>query len=351
MNVDQVAVATITNNVAGLSVDPFGGAITRFELAGSGINPLGFHFTSEQMPANNKGGANFQGHFICLGRWGLPSAGEINSGIPNHGEPANSRWTITGERSLELRMQTLAGKEGLAVERLLLLDAENAVYLVKESVKNINPLGRLYNMVQHPSFADPFLDETTIVDCNAAQGFDQAHYKAIPANKFEWPGFLEGHKTPLNLRTATSGYSAVYSFVSNPSGKHGWITAYSPKHHLLLGYCWKRSDYPWIHIWQQFEEGKLLYLGTEFGTAGIHQPFKEILDTATTLFGEKTFDYLDSGETVNRAFISFTARTSDGFSGVEGIELEGDRLFVKAMPGGEDLHFRLSKKLTDEFSG
>ena len=44
------------------------------------------------MPANNKAGAPYQGHFACIGRWGEPSAGEIKAGLPNHGEAANILW-------------------------------------------------------------------------------------------------------------------------------------------------------------------------------------------------------------------------------------------------------------------
>jgi hypothetical protein len=58
-------------------------------------------------------------------------------------------------------------------------------------------------------------------------------------------------------------------------------------------------------LWQHYENDKIQYRGIEFGTAGIHQPFKEILDTATTLLGEKTYAYLDAGEIVSKSYLSF----------------------------------------------
>src|SRR3546814_10826882 len=62
---------------------------------------------------------------------------------------------------------------GLRVRRQLRLDRRNAVFAIEETVHNIAPLGRLYNMVQHPTLAAPFLDESVVISCNATQGFNQ----------------------------------------------------------------------------------------------------------------------------------------------------------------------------------
>src|SRR5689334_16816575 len=84
---------SLENNFCSLTVDSFGGAITNFHLKNiAQINPLSFAFTKEQMPENNKNGAPYQGHFLCAGRWGLPSENEIKNGVPNHGEAANIVW-------------------------------------------------------------------------------------------------------------------------------------------------------------------------------------------------------------------------------------------------------------------
>src|SRR5215471_14870033 len=154
---------SLENNYCLLVVDDFGGAITDFHLKeDTQINPLSFAFTKEQMPENNKNGASYQGHFLCLGRWGLPSEGEIKAGIPNHGEPANIYWETIVKNNNELHMQTTAKLEGLHIERSIQLDKSNAVFRVEEIITNINPLGRLFNIVQHPTLAAPFLNASTI---------------------------------------------------------------------------------------------------------------------------------------------------------------------------------------------
>ncbi|MCP6756707.1 hypothetical protein NL533_34290, partial [Klebsiella pneumoniae] len=62
--------------------------------------------------------------------------------------------------------------EGLYVTKAISLDKQSALFHVKETISNRNVLGRLYNLVQHPTIAAPFLTEETIINCNAAKGFE-----------------------------------------------------------------------------------------------------------------------------------------------------------------------------------
>jgi len=280
------------------------------------------------MPDNNKAGAPYRGHFLCLGRWGLPSEGEMRAGVPNHGEIANILWKQEEISGLLLKMETTGTKEGLHVERIIRLDAIEPVIKVTETIININPLGRLYNMVQHPTLAAPFLDESTVINCNGTNGFDQSNYKKASANNFLWPYMKDENGISIDLRNPKTKYNSVFSFVVDTSFETGWITAYSPAYNLLFGYAWKRSDYPWIHLWQHWEGDMITYRGIEFGTAGIHQPFPEILNTAVHLLGEKTFEYIDAGESVSKNYFSFIYKPENKFTGVDDIKIEDDRIRI-----------------------
>lgn len=349
MNTTISSVITLENNISSISIDLNGGAITDFHLKENNINPLSFAFSKEQMPENNKNGARYQGHFLCLGRWGEPSEGEIKAGMPNHGEFANIQWTGTEKNSTEVNMQTTAKLEGLHVERKMILDENTSVFTVKEVVQNINPLGRLYNMVQHPTLAAPFLDNDVIVDCNGSVGFDQALYKDATNNMLHWPSVKDEKGISFDLSNPSVPYNSVFSFVVKQDCEYGWVTAYSPKYNLLFGYIWQRKDYPWMHLWQHWEGDKIKYRGIEFGTAGIHQPFKEILDTATSLFGEKTFAYIDAGETITKNYFSFIYHTEPGFDGVADIKISDDTIQIKTKTGA-DINLKLTPQLIHELS-
>src|ERR1700761_7271634 len=104
---------SISNKTASVSVDLNGGAIVDFHLHADGINPLTFKREAD----------NFQGHFLCLGRWGEPSKGEKTAGISLHGEAVKQTWKQGYSTSKnELKMQMTAPLEGLHVDRSMTLD-------------------------------------------------------------------------------------------------------------------------------------------------------------------------------------------------------------------------------------
>jgi hypothetical protein len=70
---------------------------------------------------------------------------------------------------------------GLLVDRTMAL--RGAALHVSETVTNANTLGRVYNIVQHPTIAPPFLTTETVVDCNGAQLLPQGDQRGPAA----WP--------------------------------------------------------------------------------------------------------------------------------------------------------------------
>lgn len=320
----------LQNTVCSLTVDLYGGAITDFHLHHNSVNPLSFRFREDEMPANNKGGARYQGHFICGGRWGAPSAGEMLAGLPNHGEPANIVWSLREQTSQSLAMQVHAAKEGLQIYRTIKLAHASAMIHVSETIQNINPLGRLYQYVQHATIAAPFLTAGTQVNCNATKGFDYMHINDAARPVLQWPDGYDAGGNIFSLQESGHMYNSVFSFTVSNNALYGWLTAYDPHHRLLLGYVWPAKDYPWINLWQHYEGNEPKYRGLEFGNTGLHQPFKEIIaGNKLELFGKKTVEYLDAGESVTKSYSAFLLPVEKHFSGVAELLVENNGLYLK----------------------
>ena len=333
----------LQNGSGSLEIDLFGGAITSFHLHEGGINPLSFRFSKEQMPENNKAGAPYQGHFLCLGRWGEPSEGEIKAGVPNHGQVANILWEAGESDQMQLEMQAHSQLEGFHINRNIQLDIHSPVYTVNEEVTNTNPLGRLYNMVQHPTLAMPFLDHATIINCNAEIGFDYNFGKEPEKYVSNWPMGICQNMTTINLSTTEQAYSSVFSFIVKKGAKLGWVTAYSPTYHLVLGYLWERKDYPWINLWQDWHEDKIRYRGIEFGTTGIHKPFSQIIEDGNwKVFEENTFEYIDAREKLCRRYLSFLCKVKPGFQGVDEVSISNGGISIKDHASGQNIEVRTS---------
>lgn len=331
MEVQSQSKVQLTNSTSVLEIDACGGAISSFLLADGNINPLNF-----ELPVNNKSSPNnavFKGHFLCLGRWGDPSEGEHACGAVKHGDFFIRRWNVVqmpGDK--EVQMNTESDIEGLQIERHILLDKKASVFYVKESIKNINKLGRFYNMVQHPTIAAPFLNAATRVFSNAAIGICQDD---VSSNNYStWPTGIRSNGTKVDLSLSDEPDNNIFSFIVKPGAAFGWLVAWSSADKLLIGYIWPRKYFPWINFWQHSEENKMCYRGLEFGTSGIHAPLHDIITTnRSILLGEKTVRFIDAGETIDTSYVAFLAKTENSFSSVADVEIVNGEIIVTSDVG------------------
>ncbi len=298
----------LSNGELDLRIEPHGGHFTGVWLPGHATNPLSWALTPAQMPENNRDGAPFKGHFLCLGRWGSPSPEEVKAGIPHNGEQSNTWWEIGQEHPTHLAMNNEAPLDGLTVSRTVTLMPDEPAFVVREEFINTFSLGRVSNVVQHVTIGPPFLSIHTLVNANAGEGFDQKHSYPDPhAQSYTWPyaktDAQEG--PPVDLRRTDRDVNYVSTHLFDPKDRFGWVTAYDPTTGLVLGYVWRLAEYPWINIWNHFVDGKPAAKGLEFGTTGIGRPYRELLSTDTRFHGMNSWEYIEAGETLTKTYLGF----------------------------------------------
>ena len=319
----EPGVVTLNNPQSVLSVTTAGGGIVEIRLKGNSVNPL--NWTIHGLEPVEPGKPYLRGHFLCLDRWGAPSDAEAKRGVPFHGEAPRVNWKMTrrpaaGDKYQWLSMGCRLPLAGLSVVRKITLARNSGVALVSEAVANDRKLGRIYNMVQHPSIAAPFLDESTIVDSNATLGFSQEGEVPTRAGKpSRWPQMvIEKQKVDLRrFRSAQSDGTIhdVSSFVFDDNARNGWVTAANPKAKLLLGYVWKTRHYPWLNIWRHREGGRVKSRGLEFGTTGLHQPYSTLVAQGK-IFDRPLYTFIDAGQSTTREYMVFVAEVPANYAGV-----------------------------------
>lgn len=342
----------LTNRAATLRIEAEGGAITAFQLKDIPVNPLSFAFSQHDMPANNRNGAPYRGHFACIGRWGPPSPGEISAGMPDHGDFANISWNISHLSDRQVNMHARSDREDLTVHRQIIFDENQAVFFTTENIFNHHHRGRLFNIVQHPTIAAPFLSARTKVFCNADKGFHYEMYRQTETCSAKWPTgvYPDGHTEILQNSDGITG--GVHSFTVEKNEESGWLLAYSPEHSLLLGYVWPRKHYPWINIWRDFHGQKIRYRGLEFGTTGIHRPFRDLLNGGSIrIFGESVLEYIDAGESVNKKYLCFLHHVSETITDIQTVDAAEDIISIHLSGGLSPIRIPLSPRVlfADEF--
>ena len=322
----------LNNGIVQVSVASSGGGIIDFRFLDHAVNPLNWEI--ERDPASTEK-PYLRGHFLCLDRWGAPSNAEAENGMTFHGEAAYASWRLvdrgeSAESRQEAEMICELPIAQMTVRRVMWLEDNQAVLVVREHITNTGTLGRIYNIVQHPSIAPPFLDSATIVDSNAQYGFVQGSVmpESVAAADL-WPntmieGELEDLRRFQNDETGTR-YSDVSTFIFDDAQEYGWVTASSPNTGLLLGYLWRVEEYSWIAIWRARSNGRVAARGLEFGTTGIHQPYAELVRVGRIL-GRSIYEYIDANETVEKSYMSFLVKIPHDFQGVAEINYNDGRL-------------------------
>lgn len=329
----------LSNTSLELRIRPYGGAFTGVIPQGKEeLNPL----TWSAGPAENR--APFRGHFLCMGRWGAVTPGEKDMGIPRNGQPAAKLWdyTLTNQRSAEMQIE--AQKDGIVLTRKIALHKTSPSFKVVERYKNIFPIGRLNNVVQHVTLAPPFLDTSLLINANAGHGFNQ---KVVPADAdtlnpiahaYQWPKGYDSEKGgQIDFRTSKEKTSYVTTHIFDADDKnYAWVTATHPQKGFVLGYIWEKVDYPWLHIWHQTDSlGNPVAKGLEFGTQGIgSQTLKELTATDTRFYGQPSFQWHDAGQEWLKAYYGFMLPIEQGVEAIESIHVQGKEAHLSYITDG-----------------
>jgi len=325
----------LDGQAAMLVVDLGGGSIADFHRKSNPLNPLqwdswSFGDTPDQAPPLEP---RSMGHFLCLDRWGPATQAEQAHGMGWHGEATRVWWTVDEEVRaadgyLQAKMSAELPLASLKVVRSIRLAQDQAVFAVAEAVTNTRHLGRIYNIVQHPTIGPPFLDESTRVDANGTRGFMQETPMPTPEDPaVHWPAALKKDGTAVDIRYLTADAApAVVSYIIEE--EYGWTTAINASQGLLIGYIWPADEYPWFDAWRHVRDGKPFARGLEFGTTGLHQP-GPILVQKGRIFGRQIFRFIDADETQVFTYANFLMAIPADFAGVAAVEYAQGQLLVR----------------------
>ena len=312
-----------------LLIDLKGGAIVSFKLTTYAHNPFSWNAFNTELPENNRSGFPYQGHFLCLGRWGAPTTGEMKAGVPHNGQAGNRSWDVDAlVKDSLLVIRSVAPLDGIMAERKIAFDKLNAVFEVTERIQSTISIGRPFNIVQHVTIGPPFLSKSTIIDSNAKNGFMQ--YLSYPdphVYEYNWPlAIKDSSRATIDLTRTDVAENYVSTHLFNDD--FGWITASSPESEILIGYIWKTDEYPWLNLWHDMKDGKPWAKGLEFGTTGIGRSYQDLLAVDTRFHGENSFFYLDALETVEKSFICFQVKIPKDYKGVKEITTEEGKIIL-----------------------
>jgi hypothetical protein len=284
------------------------------------------------------------GHFVCVDGFGGSSQEERAAGLPGHGEAQTQTFVVrdsgkngkTGTITLNARLPLV---QESFTRTFRMVDGENVIY-VESALASEVAFDRPISWAEHTTIGSPFLQSgvtLSSISGSRAQsrpyqgaGNPGAERRLASGVNFTWPlaPGLDGGLTDLTAPPGNAHFLDHATVLVDPTLTLGWIATVNTAKHLIIGYIFKRDEYPWVQNWGNFPENGKFARGLEFST----QPYDESRRLAVAksgMFGAPTFRWLPAKSIIRSNFLLFYARTPDGFGRVAALRLENGHITIE----------------------
>ncbi len=295
---------SIENGTLRVTVLEEGGHIAEILDKASGINPLWIpdwpsiepsQYRRETHAIYGKSAdatllAGIMGHNLCLDIFGGPSSEEEAAGMPVHGETSVARFEIEGGQTA-LAMRTVLPMAQIGIDRRIEV-VDRSVH-VRETVENLSGTDHPIGWTEHVTLGPPFLEKgstefrASATRSKVFEGAVGADDYLVPGAEFDWPLAPRADGGVADLRVCSnakksSGYTA---HLMDTARDQAFFAAFSPSARLAFGYVWRRTDFPWMGIWEENHSrpaapwnGRTLTRGFEFGVSPMPETRRQMIE-------------------------------------------------------------------------
>lgn len=344
---EQQPALTIANDRLEATFSAEGGALVNLVLRADpeSVSPLWNPIRMARelgQPSRSRTGS--MGHFVCVDGFGGASQEERAAGLPGHGEAQMQTFEVresakngkTGTVTLHARLPLV--QENFT-RTFRMVDGENVIY-VESALASELAFDRPISWAEHTTVGSPFLQSGVTLSSISGSRAQNRPYQGTgnpgavrrlaSGVNFTWPlaPGLDGKLTDLTAPPENAHYLDHATVLVDPALKLGWIATVNTARHLIIGYMFKRDEYPWVQNWGNFPENGKFARGLEFST----QPYDESRRLAVEksgMFDAPTFRWLPAKSTIRSHFLLFYARTPDGFGKVASVRLENGQIMIE----------------------
>lgn len=296
--------------------------------------------------------AGIAGHSLCLDYFGSPSVAEAALGLSQHGEAPNSLWS-PARRSLQRHQVTLGlsarlPAAGLQFQREITLRKNQPVAYFKETVYNERRYDHFFHWVQHVTLGPPFISRgESRVFLPGSRGitfpFEYNEHKSLLARgrEFLWPNAPTRSGRLVNLERVLirPGLGFVASVLVDPRRDWGYIAALNLEDHLLIGYCFRREDFPWVAVWEENRairavpwRGRTEARGLEFGTTPIPSTRGDVFSRGN-LYNTKTLACVPARHSKTIEYLAFLSEVPSKFTRIRDVRYSEEEIVVSSDAG------------------
>jgi hypothetical protein len=283
------------------------------------------------------------GLFVCVDGFGPVSAEEKAAGLPGHGEAHSQMFEVKSHREGATTSLTMRANLPIVHEEFTrtfrIVDGESVISVGSE-LENQLGFDRPVNWAEHATIGSPFLESgATVVDVSGSRSRTRP-YDRIDNGKsarrltsgqdFTWPlaPALNGKTIDLRQTPESAHYLDHATTLLDPSRELEWATAINTKKRLLLGYIFRRVEYPWLQYWGNYPPTQKFSRGMEFGTQPFDVPRREAISTGT-MFDTPTYRWLPAKSKITTRFVVFYTHVPEGVQKVDDVRIENGQIIIE----------------------
>lgn len=326
-NYRQRHAVQLENEYVRITVLVEGGHIAEILDKASGVNPLWTppwptmepsEWTADRHPeygndAESRLLAGIMGHNVCLDLFGGPSPEEAAAGITVHGEASLLPYDIT-DNGDSLQCTCYMAKSQIQFHRTIRLSGKRV--LIQEAVENLSPFDRPIAWQQHVTLGPPFLERGKTrfdVTASVSRTYEGDFGNLFqPGVDFLWPDAptRDGRGYDLRVftdRESSAGYTAHLMDRIGDTAEWSAVSADG----LRFGYRWRRSDFPWLGIWEENHfrkgapwNGHTMTRGMEFGASPQPETRRAMIDRHR-MFETPVYKWLPARTTLTAEYEAF----------------------------------------------
>ncbi|MFL6446714.1 MAG: hypothetical protein ACJ746_03370 [Bryobacteraceae bacterium] len=355
------SVMLVANDKLEVAVVPKGGSMLRILIQGDpeGLSPFGNPEMFPQVPDRRKLQGPMVGHFVCVDGFGSPSAAEHAAGLSMHGEAYLEQWELVASEK-QGATTTVKFNVGLPLLQevftrvLRMVDGESVLYVDSELESQV-AFDRTVNWGEHPFLYPPFLEaEKTVVDMSGTRA-ETRRYPGARGNPrmplaqgqdFSWPMAPGVNGTPVDLRAAPANatWMGHTTTLMEPSRPLAYVTVLNTARHYLLGYVFRREEFPWVQNYMSYPGDGWLARGLEFATQPFDLPRREMVEL-NRMFDTPVYRWLPAKSKISTRFLLFYVRSPEGMTRVDDVRLENGKIIVEDRAAGKTLTLAASLPL------
>jgi hypothetical protein len=333
----------LANDKVALTVINEGGAMAEIVLTADKekINPLWNPYWIARQAGLNRPASFARGHFVCIDGFGPVSAEERAAGLTAHGEAYTLPWQLLSQQR---QGNTLSAAYSVALpiahetftRTYHLVDGENIVW-VDSSVTSLLGFDRPVFWGEHATISAPFLEPgKVVVDMPAARSKTKAYPQPTATRQlqsyvdFSWPNAPTVDGQMFDVRSApmkpnTTDHTTT---LLDTSRRLVFVTAIHPEKRLLIGWVFRRAEFPWVQTWLSFPGPNRMTRGLEFSTQPFDLTRADVLKHGP-LFDSPVLRILPAKSTITSSFLMFYTPVPESFLKVDDVQLDGGKLVIE----------------------